>query len=64
MDVCGRLNARLAAAELAATAKLGVAAKLAAGAIVKAGATNRIDLIEEDNAPAQSGSNSESVISR
>ena len=36
MDVCGRLNARLAAAELAATAKLGVAAKLAAGAIVKA----------------------------
>ena len=36
MDVCGRLDARLAAAELAATAKLGVAAKLAAGAIVKA----------------------------
>ena len=34
--MCGRLNARLAAAELAATAKLGVAAKLAAGAIVKA----------------------------
>ena len=41
MDVCGRLNARLAAAELAATAKLGVAAKLAAGAIVKAASVHR-----------------------